>query len=111
MLIYVPFIHVTVKICTTEPDEAPITTKRLGESFQFICPLPCAGDHVFEHYNQQAEHLSKIQEDSSYEAFIPIANHNDAGIYRCWCRDSEDPPYCHHKVKGEVFNCISLACK
>ena len=105
--IYLLFI---VKICTTEPDKAPITNKKPGESFQFVCPLRCAGDHVFEHYNEQAEHLINNIEGTAYSAIITIASHSDAGTYRCSCRDSEEPSYCYLKVHGKVFIGINLAC-
>jgi len=77
------FIHFTAVTCTTDANEAPTLPTRTGDLLHFLCPLQCTGNHVFEHYNQQAKEMNIIQERPTYEATILIGSHNDAGIYRC----------------------------
>ena len=105
--------------CAADANEAPTLPTRAGDLLHFLCPLQCTGYYyVFEHYNQQAKEMSMIQEGPTYEATILIGSHDDAGTYRCWCRDNETPSYCHLKVEGihqVVFNFTSnlvcLQCK
>jgi len=89
-----------VDICTRDSKSAPTINKKPGESLRIVCPLYCKENHVFDHYNKQKQQYDKIQEEPSYSATIHITDYTNAGIYRCWCTESETPLYCYLRIKG-----------
>ena len=82
-------------ICTQEPENAGTVPKHLNEMVEFLCPLGCSGNHIFEHYNQSSGQYDVIIQQRNHTASIPIRQYSDAGTYRCRCSIRG---LCHLKV-------------